>query len=161
MSRSKSIINKYIAKRSHLLGQIHIVLFFLWMETGIFQHDDFTRFDRFCHCFNFRPNTIRRHLDRDTQQPGQHVRCSFQTELSIKPALGTAKVTHQQHRCSLFEHILDCWKSSLDPFVVCYFPIRHRDVEIHPHQHTLAFQINITYCLLIHFHPPGQISIVS
>ena len=113
MRRTKGIIDVHIAQRSHLLGQSHIVLFFFGMEAGIFQHDHFTRFEGFCHRFDFRPDAIRRHLDRDAQKPGQHFRRGFQAEFGIESALRTAKVAHQQQGCTLFEHILDGGKAAL------------------------------------------------
>ncbi len=120
------------------------------MEAGIFEHEYFARFEGFRHGFHFRSNAVWCHLDRDPQVPGQHFRSRFQAELGVRSAFWTAQVAHQEQRGTLFEHILDRRQCCLDAFVVGNNAFIHRDVEVHPHQHTLALQVNIFYGFFVH-----------
>jgi hypothetical protein len=55
----------------------------------------------------------------------------------------------------MLEQVFDGWQGGANASVVAYFAIFGGNIEIHPYQHTFAFDIDISDCLLVkHAVPP-------
>ena len=56
-------------------------------------------------------------------------------------------MAHENEGSALLQNVLDAGESSHDPSVVRYFAgavLGHRDVEVHAHDDSFAFEINVS-----------------
>ena len=66
MRGAERIVDIDIAKRGQFFGELRIVLLFLGVVAQVFEQQHFAGGG--LHRFHFRPDAIRRHLDRLTEQ---------------------------------------------------------------------------------------------
>ena len=149
--RTECVVHVDFAERGHLFRQVEIVLFLARMEARIFEHQHVTGLERLRHLLHFRANAIRRHLDGTSQQAGQNFRSGAQAEYGIGSAFWPPKVTHQEERRALVEHVLDGRQRCFDALVVGDLPLGHRHVEVHAHEHAFVFEVNVFYGFFVHW----------
>jgi len=75
----------------------------------------------------------------------------LQAELRLGlAALGPAEVAHQNHGGPILKAVVDRGKRRSDPRVVGDLAVLDRHIEVHPHQYSLALQIEIANRFLVH-----------
>ena len=173
VSRAEGVVAVEVAVRGKLLGHflalrlqlsLLLLIFFLgqmdalllvvffdfavfgFVEAGVFKQSDFAGLEGF-------DNVVGRHAVRnefhfEAQLGAQGFGNRFKSEFRFKAfAFGTAEVAHEDKRSTLFQDVLDAGESGHDAGVVRYFAgavLGHRHVEVHTHDDSFAFQINVS-----------------
>ena len=145
MRGSKSVIDKYIAKRSQLFAELFAVLGLFCTVTGVLKKDHIAVFHGFycCLCigaYNFRISGKCHFLSKKFGQTSCHRRQGkFRNRLSLRLAqMGT-----QDHLSAVSDQLFDGGKRCHQTVLICDLSVDQRHVKIASYQYSFSFHIDI------------------
>ena len=144
MAAAESIVDADFSQGSELAGEIFAVLFFFFMETEVFQKQDFTRFEGISHGFRFCADAVRSEFDVDAEEFRQAFSDRFQGILFDDLSLRAAEMAGQDDSSLVVEQVFDGRQRLLDTRVICDVAVFIKgDVEVSADKDAFVFDIYI------------------
>ena len=136
------VVDPDVAELCQLANECRIVLFFFFMETGIFQTEDVTVLHRGNRLGSDFADAIVRErygfLDHVRKRRGDRL----QRVLGIA-SLRPAEMGQQDHFAALAGYLDDGWCYAFEPGGVGDAPIFHGHVKVDAEQHALALHVDV------------------
>ena len=140
--RRERVVDPDVAELCEASHEGGIVLFFLFVEAGIFQAEDVAVFERGDGISRDVANAIIGKGDRLVDDARERRGDRFQRLLGIAP-LGPAEMRQQDHLAALAGDFGDRGRNALKPRGIGDAAIFGRHVEVDAQQHALAFHVDV------------------
>ena len=145
VAAAESVVDADFSQRSELAGEIFAVFFFFFMETEIFQEQDFTRFEGVSHGFRFCTDAIRSEFDIKAEEFRQAFGNGFQRILFDDLSLRATEMAGQDDGCFMVEQVFNGRQRLLDTRIVCNVAVFIKgDVEVSADKDAFVFDIYIS-----------------
>ncbi len=142
MRRRKGVVDPEVAELCQFGDKGRIVLFFLFMETGVFQAEDIAVLHRGDGLLRDVADAILGESDGLVDELRQCRRDRLQRFLGIAP-LGPAEMREQDDLAALAGNFGDGGRDALEPRGVGDAAILHGNIEIDAQQHALALHVDV------------------
>ena len=140
--RREGVVDPDVAEFGQLSDEGRIVLFFLFMETGVFEAKDIAVLHRGDRLLRGLADAIIGKGDRLLDHVRQRCGDRLQRLLGIAP-LGPAEMREQDHLAALAGDFGDGGRDALEPCGVGDAALLHGNIEIDAQQHALALYVDV------------------
>ena len=142
MRRRESVIDKDVAERRELFGEVLVVLFLAGMEAGIFQTKNVAVLHRGDRGLGFGADAILGEGD-GTLDDARHFGGDRPQRILRVRSLGAAQMREQDHLAALVGQLEDGRRDFLDAGRVRDPAVLHRDVQVDAEQDAFAFDVGV------------------
>ncbi len=150
VGRAEGVVDIDIAELGELFGEVRLVLFLFLVEADVFEQQHVAVLQRIGRLLGLGADAVAGELHRFAQKLAEPVGARLERILGLRPALGPAKVRHEDHPAAAIDDVLDRRQRHDDTPIVGDLAAFEGHVEIDAHEHALTFDIHIRNSLLSH-----------